>query len=389
MRREETHVERAGSDDQLSGDDRDRPPSLRIGGYVSGTAEPADEEADQQVDGVKLPNIADYWPDAPHRRRTGQAETDQPPAWQILLPSSANPTLPRPRRNGSEPATEPAEPRLRRSAILAGIVALLIAGGTILLIRANSEPDTRRPGTGQNAALPQTPQIPASEAPPEPTATAPSPTPASPSPKPSPSPTTTTVPPRPRLPERARFELADGVTELSVRTAELDGEAFQVSTPADSGLDVDTRFGNGVLRVDTDNDGSGSGRLNVLLNEDVVWHVQMNAGARLADIDMGTGTVNRIDLDGGAERINVSVGRLATTLPIRMTGGVNRWRIETAREVPVRVEVSNGAGNVVLYGDESGGVGKGETVRSGDLGDRPGLDIDAAAGLGSLEVTED
>jgi septal ring-binding cell division protein DamX len=390
MRRKETRVDRADPDDE----DRDRPPSLRIAGYVPGEAE---READESgpATGIRLPNISDYWPDAPHRRRAPGDQAEQSPGWQVLLPTAdGRPTvrrdtdsrLPVQRR----PVGETPDRRWqRRPIILTGLLALVVAGGTVLLVRPAGDPGNR-----ENAAVPLTPVAPSSAAPigtvsvapPAPSSAAPTETTPSPSPETT-KPATSAPPPEP-LPDRVHFILADGVTELSVRTADLGDEPFQVSTPAGSGLDVDTTFADGVLRIANESTGDGSGKLEVRLNKEIVWHLQLNEGVRLGEFVMGTGTVSRIDLDGGGQTYDISLGRLSRTLPIRMTGGVRTWRIKTAEQVPVEVNVGNGAGDVTLYGDSNGGTGSGETVRSGDLDDEPGLDIDAAAGVGSLEVSE-
>ncbi|MFF0374049.1 hypothetical protein [Actinoplanes missouriensis] len=246
------------------------------------------------------------------------------------------------------------------------------------------------------AALPAGPEAPPASPAPQPSPSEAAKPPAEPSTKPSTEPSSEPSPPAtsaagkppPRV-ERARFELTTGVTELSVRLADLDGKAFRVSTPDDSGLDAGTSFADGVLRVSATNTGNGSGRLNVQLSDDIVWHLRMSAGVHEATFDSSAGTVSRVDLDGGAQQIDVVLGRLVSTVPIRMTGGVHTWRITTTAKVPVRVRVGSGAGDVAVYGRHEGGVGAGTTVRSGNLHDRAGLEIDAQAGMHSLDISQD
>ncbi len=207
----------------------------------------------------------------------------------------------------------------------------------------------------------------------------------SPPPSYSPSPAFTTAPVKassPTVPLTAGFELVTGVGELVVRTGDLDGAPFRVSGPGAG------TFSGGVLRLSAKADG-GSGPVEVRLSDERVWQLRVGAGTKSVTLDLGAGTVSRIDLDGGAERIDISLGTLPKTLPIRMAGGVSAWQIRTATRVPVRVLVGSGAGDVVLYGKHSGGTGAGTTLRSGDLGDAPGLDITATGGLGNLAVTRD
>ncbi|MBB3094591.1 hypothetical protein FHR83_002243 [Actinoplanes campanulatus] len=374
-------VERRGSGDKAV-DGRGRPSTLRIAGYVAGHAEPvADEPAEPDLSRVRLPDISDYWPDAIRRidLRAGRAGHPRPAG------------TPRPPRLPGGPPTTGDHGRRwagRRPVILAGLLALVFAGGTVLLTRPLTD-------SGRQQTLPaaEAPTDPVSVAPLQPAApSAATSAPATPSPTPTKPATTAPVAPKP--PERvreARFELASGVTELSVRTVSLDdGQNFRVTTPSDSGLDLDTSFDDGVLRVEATSDGSGgSGRVDVRLSDRIVWDLRMGAGVHTASFDMGTGTVGRIDLRGGAQTIDIEVGRLSSTLPVRMAGGVHTWRIRTAQRVPVRVAVGAGAGDITLYGHSSGGVGAGDRIRSGDLDDRPGLDVDAEAGIGFMEVFED
>jgi hypothetical protein len=353
-------VERNGAGDG-------RRPRLRIAGYVSGHAEPVgDEEPGPVADPgptprplpMRLPNISDYWPDAPQRLR----------------------------RTFRPPETDAPERRRVRPVLLAGLLAGVVIVGTLLLTRQQTEQprnDIAAPAPAPTTvtAAPTTP-APASVAPSE----TPSTTPATSAPPPAPPP-----PPKPPVITEARFELVTGVTELSVRTADLDGDVFRVTTPKNSGLDVDARFKNGTLTVgaEPDGSGSGSGRVDIVLSKTVAWRLKMGAGVHTASFDLSSGTVRDLDLVGGAQTIDVELGRLDDTLPILMAGGVHTWRISTSGKVPVRIALASGAGGITLYGDDKGGVSGGETIRRGDLDDEPGLDIDAEAGIGFLDVSRD
>ncbi|GIF44219.1 hypothetical protein [Actinoplanes xinjiangensis] len=337
-------------------------PRLRIAGYVSGHAEPVagPEPASVAEAGTAprprppaLPNISDYWPD-----RTRPA-----PEFETPAPGRSR--------------------RRKRPVIAAGLLAGLVITGTLLLTRPDDDPD-RRDLAAPAATTPTTTPVTTA-----PVSIAPSATPTA-------APTTTRPlpPPSPPPAERitaAKFELTTGVSRLDVRTADLDGDDFRVSTPKDSGLDVDADFDDGTLRVSAEPDGreNGSGRIDVLLSEDIVWRLRMVAGVHTASFDMAAGTVGDIDLIGGAQTVEIELGRLDRTLPILMAGGVHTWKIRTSGKVPVKLALSTGAGDVTLYGDEKGGVRAGTTIRKGDLGDEPGLNIDAEAGIGFLDVSRD
>jgi hypothetical protein len=353
-------VERNGAGDG-------RRPRLRIAGYVSGHAEPVGDEEPGPIAEpgptprplpMRLPNISDYWPDPPHR----------------------------PRRTSRPPETDARQRRRGRSVLLTGLLAGLVITGTLLLTRQQTE----QPRNDIAAPAPTVTTAPAG-----PSSAAAAPASVAPSETPSTKPATTAPPPppppKPPAITQARFELVTGVTELSVRTAGLDGDNFRVTTPKNSGLDVDADFDGGTLTVsaEPDGSGSGSGRVDVLLSKDIVWRLKMGAGVHTASFDLSGGVIEDLDLIGGAQTIDIELGRLDNTLPILMAGGVHTWRISTPGKVPVRIALTGGAGGIRLYGDDKGGVSGGETIRRGDFGDEPGLDIDAEAGIGFLDISRD
>ncbi|MEU8662115.1 hypothetical protein [Actinoplanes philippinensis] len=338
-------------------DEGQRPSALRVGGYVKSrrAARHRAPETDEQQ--VRLPDISDYWPDAPHRLRS---------SWEGFLPLPPNAV--------TSVAVETRQPgRLDRRwpIVLTGVLALSVVAGTMLLARPLAESEIRQ----QRAALPPSavaiePQITVAPMPP--------PLLLSPTPPPSTSPT-------PTAPDvsSARLEFVTGVTDLSVRIADLGDQPFEVTAPDGSPVEAATTFTDGVLRIEVESAGS----VEVRLSNRIVWGLQLSAGVKSARFDTTAGTVSRIDLDGGAESFNLVLGKLSGIVPVRMTGGVSAWHIWTDGRVPTRVTVGNGAGNVTVYGDEHGGTGPGTVYRSGDLDGGTGLDVDAAAGLGSLEIS--
>lgn len=303
---------------------------------------------------INWPNISDYWPDAEPRHRSTETGT----SWQDLVPTQ-------PSRRGRPPAAAPVESpgRSMQRPVLTALLAMLVTGGTVLLARPLADSEMRQAAPAPTTASPAA-TLPAVVLPaPEPSTTTPPP------PAPPPSPV--------RTARVARFELVSGVTELSVRAADLDGRDFLVTSGR-------ATFDDGVLRAD----GDGSGPVVLQLSNRITWHLRMSAGVKQATFDMSAGKVSRIDLDGGAERIDVSLGRLTGTVPIRMTGGAGSWHIRTTGRVPMRIAVRNGAGDVAVYGRHEGGTAAGAVIRSGDLDEAPGLNINATAGFGTLEITD-
>lgn len=318
----------------------ERPPGLRVGGYIAPDV-PAPAPKRPRI---TLPDVADYWPDA--------STSTQPEA--LGTPPPAQPAVP------VAPAGN------RRTWLAAGVglaVGVALSGGVVALTRLTSSREAD--------------DAPAAQAPPAVTI--------SPATSPSAPPTATSAPP-----DGPTFEMVTDVKELSVRTTRLgSGERFRVSTPDDSGLRVNPVLTGDVLTVTTTPVGSGgSGRVEVLLSDRIVWRLLLTGGVERSTFGLASGTVSRIDVNGGALQIDMTVGVDRATVPIRMTGGVSTWRIRTPARVPVQVTAGGGAGEVVLYGRNDGGLKAGSIVRSGNPDNRPGISVEAVAGFGALHVLQ-
>lgn len=340
---------------------------LRIGGYVDRARHRAPEpDPEPRPSRMSLPDISAYWPDSPHRHRA---------PWEGLLP--VPPGRPAPRMQDDDERPGPADRRwLQRPVLLTGVVALSVVFGTVLLARPLADSEIRqRQAALPPSAIPLEPQFAVPAIPP--------PLILSPVPSLSPSPSLSSTVPSVRS---ARFDFVSGVTDLSVRTADLGDQNFLVTALDGSAIDAGASFVDGVLSIDVS---SSVSAVEVRLSQRISWHLRLGVGVKNVTFDTSTGTVSGIDLDGGAERIDLILGKLAGVVPVRMTGGVATWTIRTADQVPARVTVGSGAGGVTVYDIRRGGTGGGTVIQSGDLGDGPALDVDAVAGMGSLRITRD
>ncbi|SDS60874.1 hypothetical protein [Actinoplanes derwentensis] len=340
-------------------DDGQLPTELRIAGYIKPVGRHRNHSEQPRI---AWPEISDYWPDAPPQSN-----------WQGLLPPNAYSVA-----HDDQPTELRGRPWSQRPVILTGMTALLVVFGTVLLARplAISEV-TDRPVAAPTDVIPLEPLPVASPSPsfsfslpPTTTAVAASPSQTSP----------------PATIKRARLEFVSGVTVLSVRIMDLDGENYQVTSASGAPVDADVTFSGGVLRVDVKPGGADAGEVEIRLSRSIIWHLRLGAGVKTLNFNSIAGTVSRIDLDGGAESMNLVLGRLAGVVPIRMTGGVGTWTISTATRVPTRVFIRAGAGNVTLYGRANGGTAPETVLGTTNLTTGPALDIDATGGIGSLEV---
>ena len=309
-------------------------------------AEPYDTQtyAGPAAPPVTFPRISDYWPDAP----------------------------------AAPPAERPRPRRLRPA--VAVVVLLGVTVSVVFLVRLSGRDD---PAPAPTAAAPSeagvvvgpTPNPPVSIAPPQPS-TAPTTRPAS-------------RPPGSPAFSAGTFVLASDVGEINVALGRpaRNGVA-RVSTPEHGGVTPDADLDGTTLRLTAKpNDRNGDDRVDVVLDERITWTVRMEGGVRQGTFALAGGRVRDLFLDGGAERLELTLPRQQREIAIRMTGGVHRWRIGTEGEFPVEVRLRRGAGEVELNGDRDRDVDRGRTLRSrGRDGVSGGLEIEAVAGIGSLSV---
>jgi hypothetical protein len=180
----------------------------------------------------------------------------------------------------------------------------------------------------------------------------------------------------------AGFDLLDGATAITVRTAELGADLYRITAPAAAPAVTDT---DGRIRLSL---GRGPARaVDVLLSASVRWDLRVGGGAELSTIDLGGAQLAAVDLAGGAGRIELTLPRPDGTLTVRMSGGVSRFDVHTAGQVPVRVRVGSGAGQVVLDGTSHSGVAAGALFTPAGWNhsvDR--IDVNAVAGMSALTV---
>ena len=150
------------------------------------------------------------------------------------------------------------------------------------------------------------------------------------------------------------FDLVDGAAAITLRTADLGGDLYRISTPTVTPRVTDE---NGRIRLFLCN--GKAPRVQVALNARVRWDLRVGGGTELSTIDLSEARLAAVDLAGGASRINLTLPKPDGTLTVRMTGGVSEFDVHTAGGVPVRVRLGSGAGQVVLDGTSHQGVAAG------------------------------
>ncbi|XVV08427.1 hypothetical protein ACQP2X_26655 [Actinoplanes sp. CA-131856] len=312
------------------------------------------------------PKISDYWPDTAKPNDEDKGE-------------------------GGKPYPRERKPRhLALVAGVAGVVVLVVVTGVVLLRMATTS--DRPPAAAPNPEIvvpSPSPPVSIEPAPVSPSATSPSAAGPPSSPPPSPSSPATTKPPAagPAFPA-ATFVLAGGMRQLNVSVGRPPTNGIaRVSTPDDSSVTPDATLDGTTLTLTTkENDNEGEAVVDVVLDERIAWTIRTEHGVRRATFAMAEGKVGGFDLRGGANSFEMTLPRQEAEIPLRMSGGVNSWKIRTEGSFPVKLTVTKGVGESTLNGERDEDLAPGDTRRA-DGDDRSGgLRIDAVGGIGTLEV---
>ncbi|MFF5297368.1 hypothetical protein [Paractinoplanes globisporus] len=180
----------------------------------------------------------------------------------------------------------------------------------------------------------------------------------------------------------AVFEIVDGAGRVQVTAGDLGSQLYRVSTP---GATSRVEDGGGTLRLHLK---AGARAVEVVLNKNILWTVRLKGGADQARLDLSAGRVAGVDLEGGANRIDLALPATKSMTAVRMSGGVDQFEVRLAGGTPVRVQVRDGAGRITLAGDTHTGIAPGkEFTTAGWTPGGSGVDLVADAGMSGLTVS--
>jgi DNA-binding MarR family transcriptional regulator len=98
-------------------------------------------------------------------------------------------------------------------------------------------------------------------------------------------------------------------------------------------------------------------KADVSLNATIPWDIEIQGGANRVDGDLASLDVRSFTMHGGAERLDLSFGRPAGVVPIRINGGVNGLTIQRPAGVPIQLRIDGGAGGIAFDRQKLGSVG--------------------------------
>jgi hypothetical protein len=185
----------------------------------------------------------------------------------------------------------------------------------------------------------------------------------------------------------AAFELVAATTKATVRTADLGGDLYRITAPDGSGVKPSPVLSNDRVQLLLTPDGErASGDVDVLLSSKVSWSLRFTAAADEQVVDLSGGRITGLDVLGGTRRFSLKLPKPVGTVPVRVTGAIEDFSIQSPVGNPVRVQVDSGAKTVAAGKVTLKDVKPGSTLTPKDWKATNRYDVQATARLTLLSV---
>ena len=167
--------------------------------------------------------------------------------------------------------------------------------------------------------------------------------------------------------ERARLLLRSGANELVVRggrdLSDLYRAVFEGPIPK-------VRLREGTVSIQYQGRGLPwdwrKRNAEVTLNTAIPWEIELNGGGNRISGDLADVDLRSFEMTGGVDQFRLALGRPRGVVPIRLTGGANRFHVERPAGVAVRLTIGGGAGGVEFDRQRLGAAGGSTVLESAD-----------------------
>lgn len=189
---------------------------------------------------------------------------------------------------------------------------------------------------------------------------------------------------------RARLLFRSGANELTIRGATGFEDLYRAKF---DGPVPQVRLRDGTVTVQYKGHGMPwdwrKRHADLALNASIPWAIEIVGGANRFQADTGLLDLRSFELTGGVDDFRLKLGRPTGEVPVRLTGGASRVRIDRPAGVPVRLKVSGGTGGIEFDQQRLGGLG-GHTIleSAGAANATDRFNIDVTGGTSRIVVKE-
>lgn len=182
--------------------------------------------------------------------------------------------------------------------------------------------------------------------------------------------------------QTGRLELAGGASRIALRAG-----------PAIEGLyearfedrQPDIRVHGGTVRIVQHHGRRGGGEVS--LNTTIPWEVVVNGGAWGLTADLRGVMLASFEVNGGASRIDLTLGMPSGVVPVRISGGVTKAEVRRPEGAPAQLRVTGGAAKLELDDSSFGAVGGETRLQTPDFPDAADrYEIEVRGGASRLAI---
>jgi hypothetical protein len=163
--------------------------------------------------------------------------------------------------------------------------------------------------------------------------------------------------------DHASIEVDVGSARISMDGAAGEGELYRAHIEYSGPKpDVNLDKSNGKLQISQGNTSFGVFRsrnfiLDIHLNSTLPWSISANSGAATDTFQLAHVNVRSIDVNTGASREEITLGKPSGVVPITVNGGALTVHLHRPAGIPASVKVSGGAVNLDADGQQHRGIG--------------------------------
>jgi hypothetical protein len=185
----------------------------------------------------------------------------------------------------------------------------------------------------------------------------------------------------------ATFELVAATRRATVKTQDLGGELYRITSAAESGTAPRPTIAGEKVQLLLETEGAGArGNVQILLSSKVTWSLRFTGGADEQLVDLTGGKLSAVDLSGASRRVNLTLPQPSGTVQVRIAGAIEDLSLTSPSGSPVRVRVDGGVKTVSAGTRTLRDLEPGSTLTPKDWKTANRYDVAAEARLSQLTV---